>query len=90
MSPQAPIKLVQEIETLFSYILLVQKKKLPHYVPTVWPFPSKNSRKVFLTTGAVHFSCLLVILAAEVRKSRYVKVVVGVRVLQDGRVVSVL
>jgi hypothetical protein len=65
-------------------------KKLPRHVPTVWPFPSKNSRKVFLTTGAVHFTCLLVIVTAEVRKYRIVKVVVVVRVLRGDRVDSVL
>ncbi len=86
---QSPIELPQAIEVLPETFCFTRKRR-PRHLPTVWPFPSKNSRKVFLTTGAVHFSCLLVILKADVRKSRYIAGLVVVRVLKTDRVGSVL
>jgi hypothetical protein len=47
MSPQAPIKLVQAIETPFSYILLFQKKNYPATYPQYGPFPRRIPERSF-------------------------------------------
>lgn len=39
--------------------------KLPRYIPIVCPLLSKNSKKVFLTSGAVHFSCAILAIVVE-------------------------
>jgi hypothetical protein len=68
------------------------KKNLPRHVPIVCPLPSKYSRKVFRTTGAVHFVWVPAILTVEFEKFRCPNIeVVVVRVLHKvNRVVSVL